>query len=130
MLKLTKRAIALLITFFPLISVSAYDKVSCGNIDKIPAKIPEITSYIMTIVQVAIPIILIILGSIDLIKGITAQKDEEVKKGQQIFIKRLITAVIIFFVVVIVKFLISVVAQNDKANISSCIDCFISNNCS
>lgn len=104
-------------------------KVSCGNIDDIPRKIPELTSMAINIIHIAVPVILVIMGSLDLFKGITAQKEDEIKKGQQVFIKRLILAAIIFFVVVIAKLLISVVANSSSDNISSCIDCFISNNC-
>ena len=105
------------------------NKVSCGNITGIPSKIPSLTSKIITILQIAIPVILVIMGSLDLFKGITAQKEDEIKKGQQIFIKRLIFAVLVFFIVVIVKFLVSLVAESSTDNIVECIDCFISNNC-
>ena len=106
-------------------------KVYCGNITGIPSKFPELTSYAINIIQVAVPIILIILGSIDLFKGITAGKEDEIKKGQQVLIKRLITAALIFFVVVIVKFFVSLIANSTSAaNIVDCIDCFINNDCS
>ncbi|MBQ2946897.1 MAG: hypothetical protein IJE04_03505 [Bacilli bacterium] len=109
------------------------DKVSCGSgegrVTGIPSKIPELTSLAITIIQIAVPIILVVLGSIDLFKGITAGKEDEIKKGQQIFIKRLVVGAIIFLVVIIVKFLISVIADTNKTNIGNCIDCFISNDC-
>lgn len=101
-------------------------KVSCGNITGIPSKIPEITSYIVTVIQVAVPIVLIIVGSLDLFKGITAQKDDEIKKGQKILVKRLIVAGLIFFIISISKIVISVVADTNISNMSKCIDCFIS----
>ena len=104
-------------------------KVTCGNITGIPKKIPILISDIIKIVQVVVPIILIIMGSLDLFKGITAQKEDEMKKGQQLFIKRLILGAIIFFVVVIVKFIISLVADTSSSNIVECIDCFISGEC-
>lgn len=102
-------------------------KVSCGNITGIPKKLPELTNMAVNLIQIAIPVILILMGSIDLFKGVAAQKEDEMKKGQQMFIKRLIVAAIIFFVIVIVKFLISIVADNTSSdNISKCIDCFLS----
>lgn len=102
-------------------------KVSCGNITGIPRKIPELTNDIITIVQVAVPIILVILGSIDLLKGVVAQKEDEIKKGKSILIKRIITAAIIFFIVVAVKLIVSVAADATSSNnIVECIDCFIS----
>lgn len=105
-------------------------KFSCGNITGIPKKIPELTSYFVTVVQVLVPIVLVIMGSIDLFKGIIAQKEDEIKKGQQTFIKRLIVAALIFFVVVVVKFIVSLVADSTSSdNISNCIDCFLDGDC-
>lgn len=118
--------VALLI---PVVGVSAATKVSCGNVTDIPKIIPKLTSLAITIVQIAVPIILVLMGSLDLFKGITAGKEDEMKKGQQMFIKRLIVGAVIFFIVVIVKFLVSVVADTNVNNIVDCIDCFVSNDC-
>ena len=115
------------IMFLPVISVSAVTKVGCGNITGIPEKIPELTSFAITFIQIAVPIVLVIMGSLDLFKGVTAQKEDEMKKGKQMFIKRLIYAAIIFFVIVVAKLLISVVADSTTSNnIAECIDCFLS----
>ena len=115
------------IMFLPIVSVSAVTKVSCGNITGIPEKIPELTSFAITVIQIAIPIVLVVMGSLDLFKGLSAQKEDEIKKGQQMFIKRLIYAAVIFFVVVVAKLLISVVADSTTSNnIAECIDCFLS----
>lgn len=100
-----------------------------GAITDIPTKIPELTSTMFTIVQVAVPIILVIMGSLDLFKGITSGKEDEMKKGRQMFIKRLVIGAIIFLVVIIVKLIISVVADTGVDNMIDCIDCFISNDC-
>ena len=119
--------ILLAIMFLPVISVSAVTKVGCGNITGIPEKIPELTSFAITFIQIAVPIVLVIMGSLDLFKGVTAQKEDEMKKGQQMFVKRLIYAAIIFFVIVVAKLLISVVADSTTSNnIAECIDCFLS----
>ena len=109
---------------------STTSKVSCGNVTGIPSKIPYLTSLALIIIQVAVPVILVIMGAMDLFKGVTAQKEDEIKKGQQLFIKRLIVGALIFFVVVIAKLLVSVVADSSSFNIVDCIDCFIDNSCS
>lgn len=133
---MNKKKILLLIVF-TLISFITYGsnvyamvKVSCGNVTNIPQKIPELTHYVINLLQVAVPVILVIFGSIDLFKGIMASKEDEIKKGQSIFIKRLIIAIVIFFVVAIVKLFVSMVNSGQgKQNIVDCIDCFISNKC-
>ena len=105
--------------------------VSCGNgmLEKIPKLIPTVVSIAYTIIQIAVPVILVIMGSLDLFKGITANKEDEIKKGQQIFVKRLIAAALIFLVFIIVKIIVSVVADGNSADIMECAECFINNNC-
>ena len=131
------------IIFIDIVGAETYNNydpkvglVSCGDklLAGIPPIFPQVVSIIYTIIQIAVPVVLVIMGSIDLVKGITASKDDEIKKGQQMFIKRLIVAVVIFLVFVAVKFLISLIATDDKdankANrILDCAECFISNDC-
>lgn len=130
MLKKNIKLLIIGLIFFPMANVLAMEKVSCGNISGIPSKVPQLVSEIITMIQVIVPVLLIILGSIDLVKGISSQKSDEIKKGQQILVKRMITAAIIFFIVICVKFLVSVVANSTtSANAIECIECFINNNC-
>ena len=112
------------------ITASAYTKVTCGNVTGIPSKIPELTRLFVTIVQIAVPVLLVIFGMLDLLKGITSQKEDEIKKGQQLLIKRIITGLIVFFTFVIVKVIISVVAESSSKNIVDCMDCFLNNEAS
>lgn len=111
------------------------DVKSCGygskKIENIPGLIPRTTNIIYTIIQIAVPVILVLLGSIDLLKGIIAQKEEDIKKGQKMFIKRLIAGAIIFFVFMLIKLFVSLVADNDNDNntIIDCLECFIENKC-
>lgn len=58
---------------------------------------------IIPLIQVGIPIILIILGMLDLGKAVVASKEDEIKSAQKLLIKRAIYAVAIFFVVLIVQ---------------------------
>jgi len=108
------------------------EKVSCGNFPPINKKIPELISSIVNIMFVAVPIILIIFGMIDFFKGVSAQKEDEAKKGSRVFVKRLIMGVLVFFVYVIVKMLVSFASDggpNEGKNIIECMDCFINGNC-
>ena len=111
--------------------------VSCGItsdnsealMKKIPKSIPKLIHTIYLALLIVVPILLVIFGTLDLFKGLSSQKEEEIKKGQQIFVKRLITAAIIFFVFVIVKFLLGAIADSNKNSIIDCVECFIEDNC-
>ena len=93
------------------VSADTYDNIntnallSCGNgmMSDIPSLIPKVISIAYTVIQIAVPVVLVIMGSLDLFKGISAQKEDEIKKGQQMFVKRLIAAVLVFFAFVITK---------------------------
>ena len=98
---------------------------TCGDVDLIfSGTFPYIVSAIILIIKIAIPVLLIIFGMLDLGKAVVAAKEDEIKKGQHTFIKRLITAEIVFFVVQVVQIIIRFVSSNDS-NISSCFNCFI-----
>lgn len=109
--------------------------VTCGNIITIDAMVPNFVSMIVTIVKIAIPIILIVLGLFDLGKATVAQKDDEIKKAQMTFVKRIIAAVLVFFVVAIVQLVFGLLnkAQNnddpEATNPIDCVDCFINGSC-
>ncbi len=103
--------------------------VSCGNIEGIPDRIPQITSTIVTFIQILVPIFLVVFGMLDFVKAVVAQKDDEIKKGQKMFLKRLLVGAFVFFILVIVKLVISLVAGSDASGIIECMDCFLSNNC-
>ena len=87
----------------------------------IPSKIAYIVALAVKVIQIAVPILLILWGMLDLGKAVMAQKEDEIKKGQATFIKRLVAAAIVFFVVVIVKLLLGLVADG-STNLVSCID--------
>ena len=86
--------------------------------------LPNIVSMVVTLIQIGVPLLLIIFGMIDLGKAVMQQKDDDIKKGQQTFFKRLIAAALVFFVIAIARLVFSVVGVD--SNYLSCVDCFIS----
>ena len=63
------------------------------------------------LLQIGIPIVLIVLGMIDLGKAVIASKEDEIKKAQGMLIKRLIYAIAVFFVVTIVTLVFGIFVQ-------------------
>ena len=78
--------------------------------------------YLLTFIQIAVPIILILMGTFDFVRAIISQKDDEIKKSQSRFIKRIIIGVVIFFIPLIVKFITGMVAGDDFSK-SPCLSC-------
>lgn len=89
----------------------------------IPAKLAYIVGLAVRLIQIVVPILLILWGMLDLGKAVMAQKEEEIKKGQNTFIKRLIAAVIVFFVITIVRLVVSLFADDgEKVGMWNCIE--------
>lgn len=103
--------------------------VSCGNglIKKMPSQIPDITKSIYDLAMVVTPIILVVMGTVDLVKGIMTGKEDEMKKSRETFIQRLIIGILVFLIALIARFVVSVVAgtNSNYTRIINCMDCFL-----
>lgn len=98
---------------------------TCGSVGlEFGGMLPYIISSIVTIIKIIVPVLLIIFGMIDLVKAVTAGKEDEIKKAQNVFIRRLVMGILVFFVVLIVQMLVSFVS-NKNANVTKCFNCFI-----
>lgn len=116
--------LALFVITNPVFATNAQ---GCSDID-VDVKIVNAVHLIILVIQIVIPVLLVVFGSIDFLKAIIAQKDDEIKKGQQTFIKRLIAGIIVFFIIAIVRLVIGFVAGDDdkqKTNILDCFNCFM-----
>lgn len=69
---------------------------------------------VFPVIQIGIPILLILMGSIDLGKAVISSDDKAIKESTSKLIKRCIAAIAVFFVVTIVKLLMGVIANNAK----------------
>lgn len=107
-----------------LIQILANTKWCSGNDNDI-ASVQTLVSTIILIIQIAIPVLLIVFGMLDLGKAVVANKEDEIKKSQQLFIKRLISAALVFLVVFVVKILLNIIAPADKDTIWNCACKFI-----
>lgn len=97
--------------------------------------VPTFTVGLVNLVKVIIPIILVAYGMIDLAKAVMGNDEKAMKEAQNKFIKRIVYAVIIFFLVAIVQLIFGVLAsaskgsssgEISKTNVNACIACFIS----
>ena len=88
------------------------EQIKCANENLLPL-IRLIKQGIIPIIQIGIPIILIILGMLDLGKAVVASKEDEIKSAQKLLIKRAIYAVAIFFIVLIVNLVFGLLGNAD-----------------
>ena len=78
---------------------------------------------ILSIIQWGIPILLIVMGSIDLGKAVMASDDKEIKGATSKLIKRAIAAVAVFFIPMLVNILVGMVGDSG-ANEGTFISCW------
>jgi len=97
------------------------------NCETLYPLISLIKNGIIPLIQIGIPIILIVLGMLDLGKAVVASKDDEIKNAQKMLIKRCIYAIAIFFVVLIVNLVFGLLSStgdkeitNDSASWKTC----------
>ena len=82
---------------------------------------------VFPILQIGVPIILIVLGTLDLAKAVISSDDKQVKEAQGKLIKRCIYAIAVFFIVTIVNLVLTMVgniAGEDASGISSWRECW------
>ena len=80
----------------------------CGGLRPIVA---IIKNGVFPIVQIGIPILLIVFGTIDLGKAVISSDDKEVKQAQSRLIKRCVYAVAIFFITTLVSIIMGLVSK-------------------
>lgn len=68
---------------------------------------------VFPIIQIGIPIILIVMGSIDLGKAVLSSDEKEIKGATGKLVKRAIAAVAVFFVTTVVSLLMGMFAKTD-----------------
>ena len=103
--------------------------ITCNGV-QMDSIIPNLVTQVVKVIQFGIPIVLIILGMIDLGKAVMSNDEKEMKAAQGKLIKRVIYAVVIFLVVAIVKLVFGLLSNantdsSNKVGLTDCIDCFV-----
>ena len=70
-----------------------------------------IKNGLFPILQIGIPIILIVLGTLDLGKAVISSDDKAVKEAQSKLIKRCIYAILVFFIVTLISVVFSMIGN-------------------
>ena len=88
----------------------------------------QLVGKVVMVLQIAIPVLIILLGTLDLGKAVLAGDDKKIDEARKILIKRVIYGVAIFFIVVIVKAVFGFVPDANTS--STCFECVAHNgNC-
>ena len=82
---------------------------ACGYLEPI---VKFIKNGIMPIIQLGIPILLIVFGSIDLGKAVMSSDEKEIKGATGKLIKRIIAGVVVFFIPFLVDLVMNLISTS------------------
>ena len=75
---------------------------------------------VVYIIQLGIPFILILFGTIDLGKAVMAGKEDEMKSAQKLLIKRIVYAIAVFLVVTLVAYIFGLIGKGSGSDWYDC----------
>lgn len=89
------------------------------------ANVWAVIGYVVLIIKIVVPLLLILLGMLDLGKAVISSDEKAIKTSTNMLIKRFIAAVVIFFIPTIVNALFSVldVMGDAKNDYNVCVKC-------
>lgn len=97
---------------------------SASNFCAQTANIWQVLGYVVVVIKIVIPLILIILGMVDLGKAVVSSDDKAINKAVSSLIKRFIAAVIVFFIPTIVSALFNAVTNiTTNTDYNKCVQC-------
>ena len=89
------------------------------------ANIWRFVGYFLFWFKIIIPLIIIILGVIDLGRAVVSSKDDEVKKASTGLLKRVVIGIVIFFIPTIVYMLFGLVNIGHGHSAKACYECLL-----
>ncbi len=75
-------------------------------------KVFQFVNSLLNLIKIAVPILLILVGSVDLAKAVIAGEDKDIKAAQGMLLKRTGAAVAVFFVGTLVALVMSLVNED------------------
>ena len=100
--------LVLILTLFTGINSVLAADINCAELfgsKSDPSSIRYMVNEILLYPKIIVPILIIVLGMLDFAKAAIASKQDEMKKAQSDFVKRVIAGVVVFFVPVIIDIL-------------------------
>ena len=87
----------------------------------------QIVGYALFVLKVLIPVVIIIFGIIDLVKALTANKDDAINSAAKSILMRVIVGIVIFFVPTIIRTVLRLVNEASPylSKASACEECLL-----
>ena len=85
--------------------------------------IMTLLGYVIFGIKIVVPVILILVGMMDLAKAIMGKDDNEIKKAQGSLIKKIVVAVCVYLVITLVGLIMSLIYPSWDDNCAEAISC-------
>lgn len=90
-------------------------------------KVLRVLGYIIYVAKIVVPLLLIILGSLDFGKAVFSSDDKAIKEAGGTLVRRFIAAIIVFLIPTILNLLLGLVynidSVKDNDDFKKCTDC-------
>ena len=98
----------------------------CSN-ESTSLKVFQVIGYLLIIIKIIVPLILIIMGSIDFAKAALSGDDKSTKEAAVQFSKRVLIGLIVFFIPTILDFFLSLIsgASETASKYNNCTNCIL-----
>ena len=124
--------IALFILLIKIEPVSAMKVINCGGLNEVPYVPLRFVGRVINIIKVVTPIVLIIMGMVDMARATTANSEKDMDASRKRFMKRIVYAVMVFFVISVVQLLFSILQTSvfkNENNLLGCMTCVLGGEC-
>ncbi len=101
-----------------------------AGLGNIPNQVVNIIHIVFVAIKIGVPLILIFVGMFDMARAITLQKEDEIKKAQNLLVRKAVAAALVFLMLSLVSTLFSVVGGEGSENIWSCVNALLNGICS
>lgn len=96
---------------------------ACGDI--LSTQTTNFIASLIKAIKYLVPILLIIMGSLDFVKATYAQKDDELNNAKTKLIQKIIAGVAVFFVFTLVTWIVKLLNENFGIQSLSCVNSFL-----
>lgn len=86
--------------------------------------IAYLVGIVFAAIRIAVPIILIVIGMVEMVRGITSQDEKVLKQAQSGLVKKAVAALIVFLIVSIVGLLMRIIGGDEYKSCMKCVTNF------
>jgi len=107
-----------IVNLISFLEIASGDVDLCGDLKPIL----RLVGYVVLGIKIVVPIILIIVGMLDLAKAVTEKSEDKIKAAQNGLVKKAIAAACVFLIATIVGLLMNLIGDDSYEDCWKCIN--------